>query len=209
MYILNRIRHVLERDTVTEDPVSQGCRLALYIYRLGRGDYFYTIAEMAGLGVSTVCTIVDDVTQAIVNNLWSDRVNKHMPKTENDFWEIIIDMEYMWQFPCCWAAIDGCHIPIKCSPGGLQSCKEYRNFKNFYSVVSMALVDSNYRFIWDSFGFPWNSHDAIIFQSNELWSNIKDNDIIVLACMVLHWSRRYHTKSLGPHFWSCNKWQKS
>ena len=85
MYILNRIRHVLERDTVTEDPVSQGCRLALYIYRLGRGDYFYTIAEMAGLGVSTVCTIVDDVTQAIVNNLWSDRVTKHMPKTENDF----------------------------------------------------------------------------------------------------------------------------
>ena len=89
-------------------------------------------------------------------------------------------MEYMWQFPCCWAAIDGCHIPIKCSPGGLQSCKEYCNFKNFYSVVLMALVDSNYRFIWGSWGFPGNSHNAIIFQFTELWSNIKDNDIIPL-----------------------------
>ena len=85
MYILNRIRHALERDTVTEDPVSPEYRLALCLYRLGRGDYFYTIAEMAGLGVSTVCTIVDDVTQAIVNNLWSDCVTKHLPKTEDDF----------------------------------------------------------------------------------------------------------------------------
>ena len=55
-----------------------------------------------------------------------------------------------------------------------------------FTVVLMALVDSNYRFIWGSCEFPGNSHDAIIFQSNELWSNIKDNDIIVLACMVLH-----------------------
>ena len=44
MYILNRIRHALERDTVTEDPVSPEYRLALCLYRLGRGDYFYTIA---------------------------------------------------------------------------------------------------------------------------------------------------------------------
>ena len=44
----------------------------------------------------------------------------------------------------------------------------------------MALVDSNYRFIWGSWGFPGNSHNAIIFQFTELWSNIKDNDIIPL-----------------------------
>ena len=47
-------------------------------------------------------------------------------------------------------------------------------------IVLMALVDSNYRFIWGSWGFPGNSHNAIIFQFTELWSNIKDNDIIPL-----------------------------
>lgn len=89
-------------------------------------------------------------------------------------------MEHMWQLPCCWAAIDGCHISIKCPPGGLQYSKEYHNFKNIYSVVLMGLVDSNYRFIWGSCGFPGNSHDAIIFQSTELWTNIKDNKIVPL-----------------------------
>ena len=49
-------------------------------------------------------------------------------------------MEELWQFPCSWAAVDGCHIPIKCPPGGQSSRKEYHNFKNFYSIVLMALV---------------------------------------------------------------------
>ena len=85
----------------------------------------------------------------------------------------MLDMDEYWQFPCCWAAIDGCHIPIKCPPGGLEACKEYHNFKNFYSIVSMELVDSHYRFLWGSCGFLGNSHDAVIFRSTDLWNSIK------------------------------------
>ena len=73
-------------------------------------------------------------------------------------------MEEAWQFPCCWSAVDGCHIPIKCPPGGLESCKEYHNFKNFFSVVLMGMVDSKYRFF--------------IFQSTDLWNQIKNQDYL-------------------------------
>ena len=62
-FILQRIRHVLDRDTVTEEPISPEFRLAIALYRLSRGDYYYTISEMTGLGVSTVCTIVNEVTR--------------------------------------------------------------------------------------------------------------------------------------------------
>ena len=41
-----------------------------------------------------------------------------------------------------------------------------------------GLFDSKYRFIWGSCGFPGNSHDAIIFQSTDLWSKIKENEIL-------------------------------
>ena len=140
--------------TVNEEPISQECWLAVCLYRLARGDYYYTIAEMTGLGVSSVYTIVNDIMKAIVENLWEECVTKHMPKTEEDFKKKMMDMEELWQFPCCWSAIDGCHIPIKCPPGGLQSCKEYHNLKNFYSVVMMGIVDSNYRFMWGTCGFP-------------------------------------------------------
>lgn len=49
-FILARIRHVLERNTINEEPVSLECRLAICLYRLSRGDYHYAIVEMTGLG---------------------------------------------------------------------------------------------------------------------------------------------------------------
>ena len=177
-FILDRIRPVLERQTVAEEPVDPGQRLAICLYRLGRGTYYYTIAELCGLRLSTVATITREVSEAIVEALWKDSVSKYMPNSEDAFRNKILDMEEMWQFPCCWAAIDGCHIPLKCPPGGMEACKEYHNFKNFYSIVLMALVDSHYRFIWASCGFPGNSHDSIIFQSTELWSKLKDGDTL-------------------------------
>ena len=72
-FILNRIRHDLERDVVCEDPIPPDMRLAICLYRLGRGDYYFTIAEMSGVGVSTVAGITEDVCEAIINNLWNEQ----------------------------------------------------------------------------------------------------------------------------------------
>ena len=64
-FILGRIEHDLQRDTVAEEPIPPAFRLAVCLYRLARGDYFYTIAEMTGLGNSTVCGIVSEVTKKL------------------------------------------------------------------------------------------------------------------------------------------------
>ena len=170
------------KKIVCEDPISPEFRLAICLYRLGRGDYTYSIAEMVGLGRSTVTTIVNEVIEAIVSCLWTDCVSVHMPKTEDEFKEKILYMEELWQFPFSWAAVDGCHIPVKCPPGGSEARKEYHNFKKFYSIVLMALVDAKYRFIWGSCGFPGNSHDSIILQSTTLWSDIKDGKLLPNSC---------------------------
>lgn len=90
----------------------------------------------------------------------------------------MVEMEIRWQFPCCLRAINGCHVPIKCPAGGRESNKEYHNFKNFPSIVLMAIVDSNYRFIWASCGFPGNSHNSLIFQSTNLYSEIVKGNVI-------------------------------
>ena len=74
------------------------------------------------------------------------------------------EMDKEWQFTYAFAAIDGCHISIKCSVGGPESAKEYHNFKNFYSIVMMAMVDVKNQIIWASAGFAGNAHDSIIFQ---------------------------------------------
>ena len=74
-YILDRIEPILARQTLTEDPISPDERLAICLYRLGRGDYYYTIAEMVGRGVSTVSSIVEEVLKVLVNHLWNNCFN--------------------------------------------------------------------------------------------------------------------------------------
>ena len=82
-----------------------------------KGSLLYSIAEMAGLGVSTICCIVSEVANAVVETLWESEVTTYMPKSEIEFYQKVSGMEQMWQFPCCWGAIHGCHVPVKCPPG--------------------------------------------------------------------------------------------
>ena len=74
-FILERIRPELERKTVVEDPISPECCLAICLYRLGRGDYPYTIAEMTGFGISTVREVITDVCEAIIEKMWKECVS--------------------------------------------------------------------------------------------------------------------------------------
>ena len=62
------------------------------------------------------------------------------------------EMESEWQLEYAFSILDGSHLPmkyppggaqaIKYPPGGAQAIKQYHNFKNFYSVILLALVDA-------------------------------------------------------------------
>jgi len=49
-----------------------------------------------------------------------------------------------WHFPHCCGSIDGKHIRMIC-PGN--SGSRYFNYRDFYSIVTLALVDHNYKFL--------------------------------------------------------------
>ncbi len=59
--------------------------------------------------------------------------------------------------------MDGKHIAIKCPRGGGSL---YFNYKKFHSIVLMALVDTDYKFIWIDVGANGSASDAQIFQSS-------------------------------------------
>lgn len=178
IYILNAIRPDLERESLGENSLTPELRLAICLYRLARGDYYYTIAEMVGVGEGTVCVVVMEVCDALIKRLWASEVSSLFPETVDDFKEAMITMEEHWQFPCCFGAINGCHIPIKCPPGGQQSQKEHHNFKGFYSIVLMAIVDAKFRFTWASCGYTGNNHDSTIFQATSLYKKIAEKQVI-------------------------------
>ena len=61
---------------------------------------------------------------------------------------------------------------------GPEAMKQYHNFKNFYSVVLLALVDAKYRFIWAVLGAPGNTYDSTYFQSTHLFHEINEGNVL-------------------------------
>ena len=77
------------------------------------------------------CLQCNLVCNAILENHWTDPVNRHFPKSVDDFHNKLHEMECEWQFKYAFAVIDQSHCPITCPAGGIESMKQYYNFKNF------------------------------------------------------------------------------
>ncbi|XP_070391222.1 uncharacterized protein [Dermacentor albipictus] len=77
--------------------------------------------------------------------LWSRLKLLYMPKPETATWlQIAEGFEHTWQFPKYLGAVEGKHVHIKCPA---KSGRMYFNYKGTYSIVHLAVVDSNYKLV--------------------------------------------------------------
>ena len=79
-----------------------------------------------------------------------------------------------WQFPHCLGAIDGKHVPLKAPPN---SGSVYFNYKDFHSIVLLAVVDANYKFLWYKLGDNGRQNDAGIYGASGIASALQDNTL--------------------------------
>ncbi|XP_049522640.1 putative nuclease HARBI1 [Dermacentor silvarum] len=68
-------------------------------------------------------------------------------------------------FPQAVGALDGCHFPV--SPPK-EHATDYYNYKGWYSIILLALVDHRYRFRYIRVGSPGRCHDASVYADSEL-----------------------------------------
>ncbi|KAG5861712.1 hypothetical protein JTB14_029579 [Gonioctena quinquepunctata] len=81
-----------------------------------------------------------------------------MPQpTEEIFKTISRRFRSLWDFPNCIGAIDGKHVRIKASTN---SGSTFFNYKDFHSVVMLALVDADNKFVAVDIGSYGREGDA-------------------------------------------------
>ena len=78
------------------------------------------------------------------------------------------------ELPHTCGAFDGKHVNGKCPPN---SGSLYYNYKGFYSVVPMAFVDADYKFIWADIGGMGSASDAQIYNASELNECVEDGSL--------------------------------
>jgi hypothetical protein len=171
--ILRRIEPRIQRkDTKFRKALAAGMKLALTLRYLASGESYPSL--VAGFRVSK--TMVTYIVPEVCNALIAEYQDEHMkcPENAEEWKEIARGFEKRWNFPHALGALDGKHIRIR-NPARAGSL--YYNYKGFFSIILMALVDADYRFIWVEVGANGASSDAQIFNSCELKEAILDGSI--------------------------------
>ena len=87
------------------------------------------------------------------------------PTNPEDWKKIEEKFRNSWNVPDAVGALDGKPIAIK-KPK--KSGSEYFNYKGYLSLVLLALVDAEYKFLWVNVGASRSSSDAQIFKHSKL-----------------------------------------
>lgn len=104
---------------------------------------------------------------------------KQVPRSEQQWHEIAADFWQLWNFPNCLGALDGKHVKIIPPPS---SGSLYFNYKHFFSVIMMALVDAQCRFLYVDVGCYGRFADGGVFNSCSLSSALEtDNSLHIPA----------------------------
>ena len=85
-----------------------------------------------------------------------------MCPTDPEDWKKIEErFRNRWNAPHAYGTLDRKHIAIKKAK---KSGSEYFNYKGYFSLVCLALVDADYKFLWVNAGAselrtePWDYH---------------------------------------------------
>lgn len=123
------------------------------------------------IGKSTVRVIIKETLSVI----WKNLQPLEMPEPTKDVWIQTAEGFYNnANFPNCLGAVDGKHIRI-INPA--KSGSDFFNYKHFFSIILMALVDSNYCFLSIDVGAYGREGDPNVFKKSPLGKKLYDRQL--------------------------------
>lgn len=97
-----------------------------------------------------------------------------IPQSEDEWKQVAEDFWQQWNFPNCIGAIDGKHVHIQPPPN---SGSKYFNYKNFNSIVLLALADSHYKFLYVDIGSFGRISDGGVYNSSPLATALESGEL--------------------------------
>ncbi|XP_017471064.1 PREDICTED: uncharacterized protein LOC108362542 isoform X2 [Rhagoletis zephyria] len=134
------------------------------------GETFTQLSHGFRASVSAISQIVHPTLKAIYSVLKDEFLN--MPQTSNEWHIVANEFERKWNFPHCLGAIDGKHIALRYR-------KDYGpyfdNYMGFHSVILLAIVDANYKFLYVNVCTNGRANDAAAVNESYFLEEIRNN----------------------------------
>ncbi len=163
---------ITKQDTLFRKALEPGLKLANTLCHLAAGHNYHSLMYSFWVASNTISLIIRKVCSTIIDEFSAEVLDCLMSPQE---WKRVSDQfADRWQMYHANRTIDGNHMPIKCPE---KSGSLFYNYKVFYSIILLALVDEDYMFLWVDVGQNRSSSDAQIFNQCELKEAIKDGTI--------------------------------
>jgi hypothetical protein len=139
-----RIQH---QDTFMRKALEPGLRLAITLRYIATGDSYKSLEYGFRVANNSISRIVPETCEAIIQE-FGDELLK-CPTTP-DAWKLVSEgFANRWNFHNTIGALDGKHIAIRCPS---KAGSMYFNYKGFHSIIMLALVDADYKFMYVDIG---------------------------------------------------------
>lgn len=161
-YIVSSCSSLVRQDTNMRRCIPLHKRVALSLYRLASSAEERTVAHLFSVSRSSVNNIYREFCDILVDVLEPQIV---CVPSLNDVQDHVRQFEASTGFPQGFGALDGCHVKV--SPPK-ENAQDYYNYKGWYSVILLALVDHNYKFMFINVGSPGRNHDSAVYKSSVL-----------------------------------------
>ena len=146
---------------------------------------------MFGVAKGTVCVILHEVCNAIVQVLMKKYINFPTGQQLKE----TIDQ--------CVGAVGGTHIEILAPE---EYAKDYYNRKGYYSILMQAVADHRYCFTDINIGWPGSVHDARVFKNSQLYLRASQETLLPANCCKVMNGVRVPLIILGDSAYPLSKW---
>ena len=184
-HLLSSVKHrIAKKGAKFQNPISARERLSLTLHFLATGESQQSISFSYRTGRTAVSNIVFETCEAIFEALKVDYLQA--PK-DSEGWEKISEKPgELWDFPHVLGAINGTHIRIECPKN---SGTLYYNYKDYYSLVLLAVCGANYCFTRFDIGSYDSNNDNGILTNSEMDARLENQsfdlrrDTDLVACV--------------------------
>ena len=153
-------------------PISPGHKLAVTLRFLATGNSYTSLAYEFRIAHNAISLFVPEVCDAVVEEYRQEVFTT--PSTPDEWHDIADKFGARWNFPHSCGALDGKHVAIRKPPKG---GSRYYNYKGFHSIVILALVDADYKFLWANIGADGSNSDAALFLASTLRHSLQEGTL--------------------------------
>ena len=135
------------------------------------GDSQVTIGTSYRITPTTMGRIISETCRAIWYVLSKKGFIK-APTSKKEWLDNVTEFDSKWNFPHCVGAIDGKHTIVQAL---LRSGSTFFNYKKSFSIVSLAVCNTNYEFTLAHVGGAGRQTDGGIYNNSKLGLTIDRN----------------------------------